>query len=244
MRLGKMMLLALSVVLVSNTLSACNFLRTPYERQKINENGGVAKKASDEGSDAGGGGKGEGGKGATGGPKDGKAEIKKKEDREKASHDRAETKGERKERMKGQGVLYYAPKTLKDETPKLSYEPKLSAAVSQLEGVGGATVLLDDDHHAYVAISNDPQAKRKEEGAPAGVNTKYNVKTEGDIPATVQERIALKLRSIDAKIGRVNITDDPHHVDTVHRYAVKAADGSADDLNTQALAEHIEDIWK
>ncbi|MGB8956010.1 MAG: hypothetical protein WCC10_11590 [Tumebacillaceae bacterium] len=295
MRLGKMTLLALSLMLVANTLSACNFLRTPYERQKINENGGVAKKKSDEGADTGGGGKGEGGKEA------GIQEKKKKEEKEKFFPNRAETKGEQKERMKGQGVLFIVPKklgelkepkkgqgalgiapkkqgeqkdsktqgeqkepkkdeqkdsqkgagllgigakTLVDKTPKLSYEQQLSAAVSQLEGVGGATVLLDDEHRAYVAISSDPNAKRKYDDKPIEENTKYKVKTEGDIPATVQERIAVKLRAMDSQIGLVNITDDPHHADTLQRYAVKAAEGKADDVNAQALADHIQDIWK
>ena len=278
MRLGKMTLLALSMMLVASTLSACNFLRTPYERQKINENGGVAKKASDEGADHGGGGKGEGGKEA------GIQEQKKKADKEKVLPSRAETKGERKERMKGQGVLYIAPKklgeqkepkkgqgvldigpkkqgeqkeskqgadvlgigpkTLVDKTPKLSYEQQLSAAVSQLEGVGGATVLLDDEHRAYVAISTDPNAQRKYDDKPIEENTEFKVKIEGDIPVAVQERIADKLRALDRQIGLVNITDDPHHVDTLQRYAVKAAEGKPDDLNAQALAEHIQDIWK
>lgn len=238
MRLGKMTLLAMSVMLVANTLSACNFLRTPYERQKIEENGGVAKKKSDEGADAGGSGKGEGGKEAA------KKDQKKKEEKEKVSSTRAETKGERRERKKGQGVLYIAPKTLEDKTPHLSYEQKLSAAVSQLEGVGGATVLLDEEHRAYVAISSDAHAKRQNDDTATDENAKFNVKTVGEIPPTVQERIALKLRAMDGKIGRVNITNDPHHVDTLQRYAVKAAEGPPDGLNAQALAEHIQDIWR
>ena len=247
MRLGKCIALALTLLLMSNaTLSACNTLRTPYERQKIAENGGTAKKESDKGSDAGGGGEGEGGKGA-GGEKKGEDEAKtqqKQADKEKVSPKRAETKGERRERKKGQGVLYLAPKTLEDQTPKLAYEQKLSSAVSQLAGVGGATVLLDEEHRAYVALSTEPDAKSNDDALPIEQNPQYNVKTEGDIPKDVQERIAVKLRQLDGQIGLVQITSDPHHADTIERYAQNEAQGANNDMNTQALTEHIQDIWK
>jgi hypothetical protein len=259
MRYRKLLALGLTLLVMSSQLSACNFLRTPYERQKIAENGGIAKKKEKDG---------EGAAEGSGGEKEGEGQKKgedkkKKEDKEKVDPTRAETKGERRERLKGQGILYVMPKNVKEEgsepgkldksdrllskaeekEPHLLYNKWLSTEVSTLEGVATGTVLLDDHHQAYVGIVTSAAGVRGDE-AVQGFDKQQNVKTEGKISKALQAKVASTLRKSDPLIGTVHITSDPEHVQSLQRYAARYEKGATEDLHSQALAEHIEDIWK
>ncbi|ASS76308.1 hypothetical protein CIG75_16045 [Tumebacillus algifaecis] len=281
MRLSKWVALALSIAVSTTSLSACGMLRTPYERQKIQEMGGSVKKKNEAeaaGADSGG-----GSAGGEGGGKEKKESpkiLKEKKEGEKKPG-QAESVGQRKERQKGQGLIYILPheakqqirsdleqakqagmrkseqpkvqsqaqpqaKTAqksKEQAPQLHEQAEMSAAVSKLEGVDKATVLVDAKHHAYVALSEDQKVKAKMVKAPHEANKKLNVKTEGDIPQPVQERIAAKLRALDPKIKTVHITNHVEHVQSFQHYADELTKGKIEP-STHALDDHLQDIWK
>lgn len=234
--------LTLTAVLVASMTSGCTILRTPYEKAKIAENGGqVKKKQEGQGSDNSSGGENQqqsGGKGRGGGAK--KAENKKKAEGKKKEKSQASTSST--PRKQNDPLTILQEKT-DDKNPHLLYSQTMSTQVSQLEGVVGSTILLDEEHNAYVAIYTGEKQKHDRD-APKESNEKLKIKTEGDIPKKLQERIAKKIRSIDPLVGVVHITDNPSHAESFRRFATAITNGGAAKLNTQALAEHIEDIWK
>ncbi|TCP55571.1 hypothetical protein EV586_103224 [Tumebacillus sp. BK434] len=272
MRASKWVALTLAMALASTATTACGILRTPYERQKIQENGGTAKKPNKEqAADAGGGG-GEGGGGGakTAGKKKEDPQIakEKKEGEKKAGE--SESLGQRKERLKGQGLLYVLPGAkdrleglrpgVKKEAERakvkgeaeaekpakavqLRHSGNMSAEVSKLEGVVEAIVLVDEKGHAFVALNEDRKVKAKMVKAPREANERIDVKTEGDIPQPIQERIAAKIRAMDKNIGTVHITNSADHVKKFQRYAGQAVKGDLDET-AHAAADHITDIWK
>lgn len=325
MRARRAWVLALTLVLLSGSVSACNFLRTPYERQKISEKEGQAKQGSDKGGDAeasggkekegeqkeGGGEQSGDDKKAGGGAKTaggGGGEGKQDKSKQQVDPKRAETYAEREERLKGQGVLYVLPglnlaknidpsskkgeqktqqaeegkaggkaggksegkaagksegkgkqggastqgetatppvQDVEDKTPHLLYSQTLSTEVAKVEGVVGGIVLLDDHHRAYVAVNSEAGSEKEKEGdKKIRENKKLSVKTEGKVPPPMSEAIAKTLRKADPLVADVNITSDPGHVKSFQRYATQISTGEVSQLNTQALAEHIEDIWK
>ncbi|MCX7569897.1 YhcN/YlaJ family sporulation lipoprotein [Tumebacillus sp. DT12] len=293
MRAMKTIALGLAVVMLSATLSGCGVMRTPYERAKIQEQGGTAKK-KEEGGEAKGG---EGGKGsdvtsASAGPKQ-KAEAKKKaEDKKPSTPGRAETMAEKRERVKGQGLIYVLPdmrpepnvagtaedkpkalpkpksnykaesqnklkpgpsetltakdkpeKILADQKPHLLYNAYISGEVSKVEGVESSTVLIDDEHNAYVSLSTGNEKKSESgEKPPVKKNESLKVRSEGEIQEDLQEKVATKVRSLDPLVETVHITNNPEHVKSFSRYATQITKGDIN-LNTHALAEHIQDIW-
>jgi hypothetical protein len=223
MRARKGIVFGLALLLAAGSATACSSLRTPYEREKMAESGGKAKKAKQQTSTPG----------------------------------RAETVGEKEEREKGQGLLYMAnrqmakmesqeegkpAKVLEEDPLHLLYNVEMSSEVAKLEGVESATVLLDDEHNAYVALEGGMKAKSDEKSAVQN-NDKLNVKTEGEIPKTLQEKIASKIRDIDPLVKTVHITSDPGHVNSFRRYATQLSKGETVNMNTHALAERIQDIW-
>ncbi|MFD2171704.1 hypothetical protein [Tumebacillus lipolyticus] len=271
--------LALTVALLSGATTACSILRTPYERQKIQEKGGsLKKKAAAEAEKEKESGKG-GGKQAGKPIENMMIAREKKEGEQKIHPGRAESKGEKKERVKGQGLIYILPKATKEKiqadirkaqragqrnrpvqevqqgakiaaekgrqaeiVPQLRYSPELSAAVSQLEGVASATVLVDAKNKAFVALhgqkktaSGDKQEQKAVEG--------LQVKVEGEIPQAMPERIAKKLHALDANIEVVHITANTEHVKSFQRYSGQAKKGEVNE-GVHALADHIQDIWK
>lgn len=221
----------LVTVLCTGTASGCTILRTPYEKQKIAENGGQVKKKNEgQGSDQSSGGE---NKKESGGKGGGGAEVKQKQ------KERVESESTKK---RNEQLSALQEKT-EDQNPHLLYSKTLSSQVSQLEGVEGGTVLFDEEHNAYVAIYSGDKPKRSGE-MPKGSNDLLRVKTEGNIPAKLQEQIAKKLRVLDPLVGTVYLTDNPEHAQSFQRYANQIAKGGAGTMNTQALAEHIQDIWK
>lgn len=276
MRASKWVAMTLAIALASTATSACGILRTPYERQKIQENGGTAKKPNEEQSaNAGGGGEGEGGGGGakTAGKKKEDPQIaKEKKEGEKKKY-QSESTGQRKEREKGQGLLYVLPgakqrleglragvkgnagqakEKIKDETEttekpdkevQLRHSGPMSAEVSKLEGVVEAIVLLDEKGNAFVALNEDQKVKAKMVKAPREANERIDVKTEGDIPQPIQERIAAKLRAMNENVGTVHITNSAEHVKKFQRYAGQVVKGDIDET-AHAAADHITDIWK
>ncbi|KEO82152.1 hypothetical protein [Tumebacillus flagellatus] len=237
--------LTLSALLVASTTSGCTVLRTPYEKQKIAENGGqVKKKQEGQGSDQASGGedkKQSGGKGGGGATTQSKEE-KKDEKKEEKKEDKKEDKVQTLERKPNDPLAILQEKN-EEKNPHLLYSQTLSSQISQLEGVVGSTVLLDEEHNAYVAIYTGDKQKYDRD-APKTNNEKMRVKTEGDIPQKQQAAISKKLRQLDPLVGTVYITDNPAHAESFNRYANQIAKGGAGTLNTQALAEHIQDIWK
>lgn len=235
MRASKWLATVLAVLVASSAVSGCTSLRTPYERQKMKEAGGETKKKKE--------GEGEKKKGEEE-KKSGAAEIsgKPEQDKEKKTKEgKAETKAQREERKKGQGILYVIPHKLQDTAPKLMYSKSLSEVVSQSEGVANGTVLLDEEHNAYVAISA-PNTKADE--ITVEENKALNVKTEGEIPKPLQEKVATNLRKADSLVDTVYITNNPRHAEDFNRYAEKAMKDDINDVRSKALAEHIQDIWK
>ncbi|ARU61747.1 hypothetical protein CBW65_12465 [Tumebacillus avium] len=274
MRASKWVAMTLAIALASTATSACGIMRTPYERQKIQENGGTAKKPNEEQSANAGGGQGEGGgEQAAGKKKKEDPQIAKEKKEGQKQKFESESPGQRKERLKGQGLLYVLPgakerleglrpgakkdaeqakakvkgETEKAEQPKqevqLRHSGPLSAEVSKLEGVVEAIVLVDEKGNAFVALNEDQQVKAKMVKAPREANERIDVKTEGDIPQPIQERIASKLRAMNENIGTVHITNSPEHVKKFQRYAGKVVKGDIDET-AHAAADHITDIWK
>jgi hypothetical protein len=272
MRAKKGIALGLVLLLAAGSATACTSLRTPYERTKMAENGGAVKKQDEGGGDKkkGGQGGGEGGKGSDAGassaPKEDKVgQAKAAEAKKKPSQPgRAETVGEKEERLKGQGLLYLGNQKLGIEQPgrtkpqemkkadeskptegaDLAYHKKMSVEVAKLEGVDSATVLLDTKHNAYVALTAaDTEAPKGDDQPAVKSNDKLKVKTEGNVSQSVQEKIAEKLRSMDSEVGTVNITANPNHVKSFQRYTTDLQNGETG-IKTQALSDHIQDIWK
>jgi hypothetical protein len=120
MRASKWIALALAAALSSSALTGCNVLRTPYERQKIQEKGGSVKKKEETGASEIGGGGGEGGDNKGGGKQkeDPKVAQEKKEGQKTVRKGRAESLGEKKEREKGQGLIYLLPDHAKSRIQK------------------------------------------------------------------------------------------------------------------------------
>jgi hypothetical protein len=233
--------LTLTAVLFAGTTSGCTVLRTPYEKAKIAENGGqVKKKQEGQGSDQSSGGedkKQSGGKGGGNGQGD---ESKQQDETRKKEESQAKTTA--KPRPVNDPLTALQERT-DDKNAHLLYSKTMSSEVSQLEGVVSSTILLDEEHNAYVAIYTGDKQKYDRD-APKETNEKLKVKTEGDISPKLQERISKKLRELDPLVGVVHITDNPAHAASFQRYALTITNGGAATLNTQALAEHIEDIWK
>ncbi|MBL0386610.1 YhcN/YlaJ family sporulation lipoprotein [Tumebacillus sp. ITR2] len=229
--------LTLAALLVAGTTSGCTVLRTPYEKQKIAENGGqVKKKQEGQGSDQSSGGedkKQSGGKGESGG--DTATTQSKQEKKDKA-------KIESTPRKQNDPLAILQEKN-DDKNPHLLYSQTLSSEVSQLEGIVSSTVLLDEEHNAYVAIYTGEKQKYDRD-APKETNEKLRVQTEGDITKKKQESISKSLRKMDPLVNTVYITDNPSHAESFNRYANQISKGGAGSMNTQALAEHIQDIWK
>ncbi|HEU4962774.1 MAG TPA: YhcN/YlaJ family sporulation lipoprotein [Bacilli bacterium] len=143
MRAAKWIALSLSVLFVTNTMTACSVLRTPFERQKIAENGGTAKKKNEaEASSVGGGGgdqegSKQGGQAKTAAKKDPKQQMA---DREKAEGSKipdkraSESLGQKKEREQGQGLFYVVPRMLDDTRDDAYYdEPQRDLAQENAE---------------------------------------------------------------------------------------------------------------
>lgn len=295
MRASKWIALCLAVTVVSGVLPGCSVMRTPYERQKIAEQGGKAKKEQ-EPTEAGGGEGQEGGekKGAGKASAAGKKQDEKtqrmikreKQESEKMPNPRmSENLGEKKERQKGQGLLYVVPRFVErtDETGhydepqrerrqvadvpvkrpgvvampevqavpergkekeyRLLYSKAMTSEVSRLEGVEGGTVLLDHKNQAYVAIS-DRAAVKTYVRAPLKADETLKVKVEGKVPTPLQEKIVKTLRGMDPTVGTVYITSNPEHVESFERYAGQTQEGRVNSLESKALADHIQDIWK
>ncbi|MGZ4134829.1 MAG: YhcN/YlaJ family sporulation lipoprotein [Tumebacillaceae bacterium] len=260
MRVLKSIGLGLAVLLLTQTFSACTMLRTPYEKAKINENGGTVEAPEDAaGSDRGGGEEKKGG-----GGKQEKADPGKF----KVEQNRAETYNQRRARDKQGGALYSSPysqdtermKAQKEQQKKkpkkskasaqsvqpatrLSYNKGLSNEVSKVDGVNYGTVLIDRKHNAYVALDSDTKPSTLE-GVATQVNKTLNIKAQGEVPADIQRKVAERLRAADDKIGTVFVTNDPSHVKTFDRYAQEMRNGTINQMSAEALTEHIEDIWK
>jgi hypothetical protein len=264
MRVSKSIGFCLAMLLLTQTISACTVLRTPYEKAKINENGGTVEAPEDK---EGGGDKGGGGKG--GSKKQGKADPGKF----KVQADRAETYNQKRTREKQGGALTSSPYSQDTErkkaqaeqqqgkakkqggkasqatvqgtqnTPRMAYCKGLSSQVSKIEGVDSGIVLLDRDHNAYVAVLSDTKTSTFD-GVATQVNQALNVKSQGEVPADTQRRIAERLRATDTQVGTVYITNDPSHVKTFQRYATESRTGKLSEMSAEALTEHIEDIWK
>ncbi|PWK10246.1 YhcN/YlaJ family sporulation lipoprotein [Tumebacillus permanentifrigoris] len=227
--------LTLTAVLLAGLTSGCTVLRTPYEKAKIAENGGqVKKKQEGEGAGQASGGENKEQSGGKGGGADQKDEDKKK------TESKANTKAT--PRPKNDPLTILQEKT-DDKNPHLMYSQTMSSEVSQLEGIVSSTILLDEEHNAYVAIYTGEKQKYDRD-APKETNEKLKVKTEGDISSKLQGRISKKLRELDPLVDTVYITDNPAHAASFQRYALSITNGGAATMNTQALAEHIEDIWK
>lgn len=221
MRASKWLAGTLAVFLLSGTLTGCTMLRTPYEQQKMKEEAGKKKPAEE----------GEGGgekKEAEGGDA---AEMAGKPDEDKAKDKEKSNVTETRE----------LPRAMEEKYPRLLYNQQLSTVVSQVEGVTSATVLLDDEHKAFVSLTA-PDVKAEE--MEVEENEKLHVKTEGEIPQKTQEKIAKSLRKSDPLIEEVYITNNPRHVENFNRYATRSLKGDVDDNRSKALAEHIQDIWK
>jgi len=243
MRASKWLAGTLAVFLLSGTMAGCTVMRTPYEQEKMKEMGG-AKKPAEEGGGGGGGEKkqGGGGEGGGGGEMAGAPDQEKKKKDEKGKEEsgggggkkkdeegKAETAGQDKAKTKdkggkqGRAYLYATPA---DESPRLLFNQQLSNQVSEVEGVASATVLLDEEHKAYVALAA-PDSKTGERSVEE--NKKLGVTTEGEIPKKTQEKIQKALSKSDPLIEEVYITNDPRHVENFNRYAVRSLKGDVDD---------------
>jgi hypothetical protein len=229
MRASKWWAGALAVLLLSSTLTGCTMLRTPYELEKMKQASGGKKPTAGGGEEK----KGGGGDQKSG---EGPASIAAKPEEDKGKKKKA-GEGEKK----GGGIVYTIPRHMEEKSPRLLYNQSLSTDVSMVQGVGNATVLLDDDHNAYVAIAA-PDAKSDE--VKKNEDKKMHVKTEGDISEKVQAEIAKTLRKSDPLVSNVYLTNDPEHVRNFDRYATRSLKGNVDDMQSKALAEHIQDIWK
>jgi hypothetical protein len=135
-------------------------------------------------------------------------------------------------------------KRLEDKKPHLLFNAFLSKEVSKVEGVDSSIVLIDDELNAFVALNpSDGKKADKGEKPPIQKNEILRVQSEGEIPVPLQEKVAAKVRGLNPLVKTVHITNNPEHVERIQRYAVLMQRGEPVDLHTQALAEHIQDIW-
>jgi len=145
-------------------------------------------------------------------------------------------------KSKGDDPLQQMKAQQEDKNVRLQYNRALSSAVAKIEGIDGAIVLLDDQHQAYVALSAGESGANKEKTVQE--NKKLNVKSEGEVPTAMQEKVTKTLRTTDPLVSTVHLTNDPEHLKSFLRYATQLQNGETSGMSTQALADHIEDIWK